>query len=46
MSMFKYRINRKLFSTNYRDAKNPKVFFTISKNGTQLGNLTFEVNMK
>jgi hypothetical protein len=28
---------------DYRSKDNPRVFFTVAKNGTNLGNLTFEV---
>ena len=47
---FLYR-TRKLFSTqtgslfNYKDAKNPKVFFTVSKNNKEVGKITFELYM-
>lgn len=41
-------LNRRMFSTlyNYRDAKNPVVFFKVSKNGEPLGQMTFEVIYK
>ena len=29
--------------TNYRDAKNPHVFFTVSQNGKPLGRMVFEL---
>lgn len=41
---------RRLFATvqngslfNYSDAKNPKVFFTVSKNNKEVGKITFEL---
>ena len=38
-------ISRFNFSTlyNYSSAANPKVFLTIAKNGTSIGDLVFEV---
>ncbi len=29
---------------DYRSSDNPQVFFQVSKDGTQIGNLTFEVS--
>lgn len=44
-----FNFNRKVFSTTlsslfkYSDPSNPKVFFKLSKNNTELGNLVFEL---
>ena len=44
-----FNFNRKVFSTTfstlfkYSDPTNPKVFFKVSKNNTELGNLVFEL---
>lgn len=43
-----YNFNRKVFGVsqniiNYRSDDNPKVFFSVDKNGTNIGKMTFEL---
>lgn len=46
MSYFKYSFQKRLFCTAAAPSKNPRVFFSISSNGENLGKMTFEVYFK
>ncbi len=45
-----YSFNKKTFAVSqniidYTSKTNPRVYFVVTKNGTNLGKLTFEVNL-